>query len=112
VLRRLEFHDTPKHASWLDMVESEIGALRGQCLDRRVGERKRLVAGIATWERQRNAARAEIKWMFTTEGVRSKLARAYPETGKGSQSLRRATSRCRGSAFPIARPSNTWQSRR
>jgi hypothetical protein len=58
LLRRLEFHYTPKHATWLNMVEIEIG---GQCLDRRIGDRKRLVAEIAAWERQRNAARAKVK---------------------------------------------------
>ena len=67
VLRRLEFHYTPKHASWLNMVEIEIGVLRSQCLDRRIGERDRLVAEIAAWERQRNAAGARVKWMFSTE---------------------------------------------
>ncbi len=50
VLRRLEFHYTPKHASWLNMVEIEIGVLRGQCLSRRIGERDRLVTEIAAWE--------------------------------------------------------------
>jgi DDE superfamily endonuclease len=84
LLRRLEFHYTPKHASWLNMVEIEIGVLRGQCLDRRIGDRERLVAEIAAWERQRNTAHAKIKWMLTTERARSKLARAYPETGKES----------------------------
>ena len=78
VLRRLEFHYTPKHASWLNMVEIEIGVLRGQCLDRRIADREQLVAEIAAWERQRNAAGARVKWMFTTERARSKLARAYP----------------------------------
>jgi hypothetical protein len=69
VLRRLEFHYTPKHASWFNMVEIDIGVLRGQCLDRRIGDRKRLVAEIAAWERQRNAARAKVKWMFTHDGT-------------------------------------------
>jgi transposase len=84
LLRRLEFHYTPKHASWLNMVEIEIGVLRGQCLDRRIGERDRLVAEIAAWERQRNASGARVKWMFTTERARAKLARAYPDTAKES----------------------------
>lgn len=84
LLRRLEFHYTPKHASWLNMVESEIGVLRGQCLDRRIGERDRLVAEIAAWEHQRNAAGARVNWMFTTERARTKLARAYPDTAKES----------------------------
>ncbi|MGH8515627.1 MAG: transposase, partial [Gammaproteobacteria bacterium] len=79
VLRRLEFHYVPKHASWLNMVEIEIGVLRSQCLDRRIAKRERLVSEITAWERQRNAAGARIKWMFTTERARAKMGRAYPE---------------------------------
>jgi transposase len=78
ILRRLEFHFTPKHASWLNMVEIEIGVLRSQCIDRRIDQKDRLVAEIAAWEDQRNVSGARIKWMFTTERARSKLARAYP----------------------------------
>jgi transposase len=84
VLCRLEFHYVPKHASWLNMVEIEIGVLRGQCLDRRIGEREHLVAEVAAWERQRNAAGARIKWMFTTQRARDKMARAYPNIGNES----------------------------
>ncbi len=84
LLRRLEFHYTPKHASWLNMVEIEIGVLRGQCLDRRIGERALLVSEIAAWERQRNADGARITWMFTTGRARAKLARAYPNPTKES----------------------------
>jgi transposase len=80
VLRRLEFHYTPKHASWLNMVEIEIGVLRSQCLDRRIATKKRLVSEIAAWERQRNHSGARIKWMFTLDNARSKMARAYPKT--------------------------------
>ena len=78
VLRRLEFHYVPKHASWLNMVEIEIGVLRSQCLDRRIATRECLVAEIAAWERQRNASGARIKWMFTTAKARAKMCRAYP----------------------------------
>jgi transposase len=84
ILCRLEFHYTPKHASWLNMVEIEIGVLRGQCLDRRIADRDSLVAEIAAWECQRNAAGARVKWMFTTEHARAKLARAYPDHSKES----------------------------
>ena len=84
VLQRLEFHYTPKHASWLNMVEIEIGVLRSQCLDRRIGQRERLVAEIDAWQRQRNASGARIKWQFSTESARDKLARAYPNIGKES----------------------------
>jgi transposase len=78
VLRRLEFHYVPKHASWLNMVEIEIGVLRSQCLDRRIATHERLVSEIAAWERQRNASGARIKWMFTSAKARAKMGRAYP----------------------------------
>jgi transposase len=84
VLRRLEFHYTPKHASWLNMVEIEIGVLRGQCLDRRIDSRQRLVSEIAAWERQRNKSGARIQWMFTAEKARKKMANAYPTSAKES----------------------------
>src|SRR3954471_13862051 len=84
LLRRLEFHYTPKHASWLNMVEIEIGVLRGQCLDRRIGERDQLVSEIDAWVRARNASGARINWMFDTQRAREKLARAYPVTSNRS----------------------------
>ncbi len=77
ILRRLEFHYTPKHASWLNMVEIEIGVLKQQCLARRIETRARLEAEIATWEHDRNASGARINWMFTTEKARAKMGRAY-----------------------------------
>ena len=79
VLRRLEFHYTPKHASWLNMVEIEIGVLKGQCLDRRIESCDRLVAEIDAWQSQRNQSGARINWMFSTDKARTKMARAYPD---------------------------------
>ena len=87
VLQRLEFHYTPKHASWLNMVEIEIGVLRRQCLDRRIGDRPRLVREIKAWQKQRNDTHDRIKWMFTTDRARIKLARAYPGVAKESKPL-------------------------
>ena len=84
ILQRLEFHYTPKHASWLNMVEIEIGVLRGQCLDRRIGDRTVLHTEVAAWQRQRNASGARIKWKFTTLKARQKLSRAYPDIAKES----------------------------
>ena len=78
ILDRLEFHFTPKHASWLNMVEIEIGVMVRQCLDRRIPDKAILVAEIARWERRRNAEGAKIKWLFTVERARQKLGRAYP----------------------------------
>ena len=83
VLRRLEFHYVPKHASWLNMVEIEIGVLARQCLDRRIDSYARLLAETAVWQKRRNADRARIKWMFTTKKARAKMSRAYPKLGSG-----------------------------
>jgi transposase len=87
ILQRLEFHYTPKHASWLNMVEIEIGVIRGQCLDRRIGERTVLEAEINAWQQARNESGARIQWKFTTQKARRKLARAYPDTAKESKPL-------------------------
>ena len=96
ILRRLEFHYVPKHASWLNMVEIEIGVLACQCLDRRIDSYSRLVAETAAWEKRRNAERARIKWMFTTEKARAKMGRAYPTpTTSSGQTQRVKTSATR-----------------
>jgi transposase len=79
LLRRIEFHYTPKHASWLNMVEIEIGVLKRQCLDRRIASQERLAAEIAAWQSQRNASHARVNWFFSTDQARAKLARAYPK---------------------------------
>lgn len=78
VLKRLEFHHTPKHASWLNMAEIEIGVLRGQCLDRRIDDKQLIVTEVAAWQKRRNAEGAQIQWMFTTDKAREKLRKAYP----------------------------------
>jgi hypothetical protein len=78
MLRRIEFHFTPKHASWLNMVEIEIGVMASQCLARRIDSKSKLIFEIAAWEQQRNAAGARINWMFTVERARQKMGRAYP----------------------------------
>ena len=61
------------------MVEIEIGVLRSQCLNRRIEERDKLVSEIAAWQHQRNNSGAKIKWMFTAEKARTKMARVYPK---------------------------------
>jgi hypothetical protein len=75
---RLEFHYVPTHASWLNMVEIEIGVLSAQCLDRRIPDPHTLTTEVETWTRARNAAGARIRWMFGIEQARLKLGRAYP----------------------------------
>jgi transposase len=78
ILRRLEFHFTPKHASWLNMVEIEIGVMVAQCLDRRIPSKAVLVKEVKAWERRRNRDKSRIKWLFSLERAREKLGRAYP----------------------------------
>ena len=79
LLRVLEFHYTPKHASWLNMVEIEIGVLVRQCLARRLGDVPTLEREIAAWEQQRNRARAKIDWLFNVQRARAKMGRLYPK---------------------------------
>ena len=69
---------SPSTPVWLNMVEIEIGVLRSQCLDRRIATKTQVESEIAAWERQRNAAAARIKWMFTTDKAHTKIGRAYP----------------------------------
>lgn len=75
ILRRLEFHYTPKHASWLNMVEIEIGVMVAQCLDRRIPDKASLVAEVTHWQRRRNAEQARIKWLFTASSSGSRIRR-------------------------------------
>jgi len=78
ILRRLEIHYTPKHASWLNMVEIEIGVMVSQCLDRRIPSKDLLIKEVRAWERRRNRDKARINWLFTVDRAREKLGRAYP----------------------------------
>jgi hypothetical protein len=77
LLRRVEFHHTPKHASWLNMAEIEIGILTRQCLDRRLPDRATLGSEVAAWQRDRNDRRRTIEWKFTRQDADRKLARHY-----------------------------------
>jgi hypothetical protein len=77
LLRRIEFHYTPTHASWLNMAEIEIGVLQRQCLARCAAERATLATEVAAWQRRRNAARCGIEWRFTRRDADRKLRRHY-----------------------------------
>ena len=78
ILHRLEFHYTPKHASWLDMAEIEIGVLSGQCLKRRIPDQDMLSQETQAWTASRNAEQSKINWRFTVHDARSKLDYLYP----------------------------------
>jgi transposase len=78
ILKKLEFHYTPKHGSWLNQVEIELSVLSRQCLERRIPDKETLKQEIAAWEESRNQARATVAWRFTTTDARAKLQRLYP----------------------------------
>ena len=80
ILRRLEFHYTPKHASWLNMAEIEIGVFQRSCLQRRLANEQQLRQQVAALQEERNARRCTISWQFTTGDARQKLQRLYPKT--------------------------------
>jgi hypothetical protein len=75
---RFEWHYTPKHGSWLDMAESELGVLATQCLDRRIPNEETLTREVAAWQEHRNKHHTKADWQFTTEDARIKLKRLYP----------------------------------
>ena len=75
---RLEIHYTPKHGSWLNMAETELSVLAGQCLDRRIDDRAWMAREVAAWQTARNARQARINWQFKTADARIKLKRLYP----------------------------------
>ena len=78
LMQKLEFHYTPKHASWLNMAEIEISILARQCLDRRMDDRAFLEREVNAWQAERNEQRARIHWTFTIASARHKLRRLYP----------------------------------
>jgi hypothetical protein len=77
LLRRVQFHYTPKHASWLNMAEIEIGILSRQCLDRRIASRDVLQSEVDAWQEARNAEERTIEWKFTRQDADQKLGRHY-----------------------------------
>ena len=79
LLCRLEFHYTPKHASWLDMAEIEFSVLSSQCLDRRIPDQQTLSQELKSWQDQRNRDGIPIKWRFTLNDARQRLTHLYPD---------------------------------
>jgi transposase len=76
--KKLEFHYTPKHGSWLNMAEIELSILQRQCLDRRIGGEEALKQEVAAHEQRRNDEQAQIDWRFSVADARIKLHRLYP----------------------------------
>lgn len=78
LLRRLKFHYTPLHGSWLNMAEIELSVMERQCLRRRLGDEFTLGTELVAWEKPRNDARVTIRWKFTKEDARRVFAKYYP----------------------------------
>jgi len=78
LVERFEWHYTPKHGSWLDLAESELGVLSSQCLDRRIPDKPTLTTEVDAWVKSRNQRHAIANWRFTTETARVKLKHLYP----------------------------------
>lgn len=77
--RRLEFHFTPKHASWLNMAECELSVLSRQCLARRLPTKDERAGEVAAWTAARNLAKTQLNWTFRVADARKKLSFLYPE---------------------------------
>lgn len=78
IAERIEIHYTPKHGSWLDMAEIEIGVMVRQCLNRRIPDQDALKREIKAWQDQRNQRGIRVDWRFTTQDARVKLKSLYP----------------------------------
>lgn len=91
ILRKIRFRYTPKHGSWLNMAEIEIGIFERQCLDRRIGSQAELEREVAALEAQRNAAHATINWQFSCEQARAKLRHLYPKLEAEAQAQSQAS---------------------
>ncbi len=78
IAERLEIHYTPKHGSWLNMAEIEIGVMARQCLNRRLPDQETLKREINAWQKARNRKAIRVDWRFTTEDARIKLKSLYP----------------------------------
>jgi hypothetical protein len=79
LVERFEFHYTPKHGSWLNMAEIELGVLARQCLDRRIPDKETLVKEVSAWQKQRNEQVVKVLWQFTTADARIRLRKLYPQ---------------------------------
>jgi len=77
LLDRVEFHYTPKQASWLNRAELEIGILNRQCIGRRFANAQILIGEVETWQRRRNGEHRGIRWGFTRQDADRKLGRHY-----------------------------------
>lgn len=78
IAKKLEIHHTPKHGSWLNMAEIELGILSRQCFKKRIPDQESLKREVASWEENRNSTGVKVDWQFSTKDARIKLKRLYP----------------------------------
>jgi DDE superfamily endonuclease len=78
IIERFEWHYTPKHGSWLNLAESELAVLSGQCLNRRIPDAAMLAGEVTAWHKRRNTHNARANWHFTSADARVKLKSLYP----------------------------------
>jgi hypothetical protein len=78
IAQRFEIHYTPKHGSWLNMAELEIGVLNRQCLERRIPTIEKMASEVQAWVTERNNHNSSVHWQFTTTDARTKLRHLYP----------------------------------
>ena len=90
IARKIEWHYTPEHGSWLNMAECELSVLARQCLKRRIPDIATLSEEAACWEQTRNAMQVTIDWQFTAADARIKLKRLYPVLKEASSSPNQA----------------------
>ena len=83
IARRLEIHYTPKHGSWLNMAEIEIGAMVRQCLGRRIADRATMRREVDAWRERWNRESVRVDWRFATADARIKLKNLYPSIQDG-----------------------------
>ena len=75
--QRFEFYQTPKKASWLNMIEIEFSAVARQCLDRRIATKAELEREVQAIVKEREEKAIKITWQFSIQAARTKLNRHY-----------------------------------
>jgi hypothetical protein len=78
IAKKIDIHHTPKHGSWMNMAEIELGVLASQCLDRRIPDQETMDRECQAWAKKRNSENRKADWQFTTKDARVKLRRLYP----------------------------------
>ena len=78
IAKKIEWHFTPEHGSWLNVAECELSALSRQCLNRRIPDKETLTKEVTAWTKRRNNATVSVDWQFTSDDKRIKLKRLYP----------------------------------